>query len=74
MKLRPSLPQVLDDFASENVRYLELRTTPRALADAMAAVEAAEWALVEEATAEAARVACRSLGGALLHWRSCRGG
>ena len=34
MKLRPSLPQVLDDFASENVRYLELRTTPRALADA----------------------------------------
>ena len=26
--------EVLDDFAADNVRYLELRTTPRALSDA----------------------------------------
>ena len=26
--------EVLDDFAADNVRYLELRSTPRALSDA----------------------------------------
>ena len=38
--------EVLDDFAADNVRYLELRTTPRGLTDADA--ESYVRALLEE--------------------------